>query len=166
MAKIGRNDPCLCGSGKKYKKCCESLALQAAAERARAAAELAQRSSVAHTPLDAAVEETVPWDDDDLTETTNSVLDLINEKRFDEALAVCERLRVEFPDVIDWLDRSALVHEARGDLALAIDFNKRALAFTEQPDQRDGFDEDGRDYFRQKIAELEARLAGPPVGGT
>lgn len=22
MPKIGRNDPCLCGSGKKYKKCC------------------------------------------------------------------------------------------------------------------------------------------------
>ena len=22
--KIGRNDPCLCGSGKKYKKCCGS----------------------------------------------------------------------------------------------------------------------------------------------
>ena len=22
MAKIGRNDPCACGSGKKYKKCC------------------------------------------------------------------------------------------------------------------------------------------------
>ncbi|PIP84471.1 MAG: hypothetical protein COR54_03860 [Elusimicrobia bacterium CG22_combo_CG10-13_8_21_14_all_63_91] len=21
MAKIGRNDPCLCGSGKKYKRC-------------------------------------------------------------------------------------------------------------------------------------------------
>ena len=21
--KIGRNDPCLCGSGKKYKQCCE-----------------------------------------------------------------------------------------------------------------------------------------------
>ena len=20
---VGRNDPCLCGSGKKYKKCCE-----------------------------------------------------------------------------------------------------------------------------------------------
>jgi len=30
MAKIGRNDPCPCGSGKKYKRCCldtqESLA--------------------------------------------------------------------------------------------------------------------------------------------
>ena len=23
MAKIGRNDPCPCGSGRKYKKCCE-----------------------------------------------------------------------------------------------------------------------------------------------
>ncbi len=22
MTQIGRNDPCLCGSGKKYKKCC------------------------------------------------------------------------------------------------------------------------------------------------
>ncbi|WP_256204377.1 SEC-C metal-binding domain-containing protein [Planococcus faecalis] len=24
--KIGRNDPCLCGSGKKYKKCCGKVA--------------------------------------------------------------------------------------------------------------------------------------------
>jgi hypothetical protein len=23
MAKIGRNDPCSCGSGRKFKKCCE-----------------------------------------------------------------------------------------------------------------------------------------------
>lgn len=23
MSKVGRNDPCTCGSGKKYKKCCE-----------------------------------------------------------------------------------------------------------------------------------------------
>jgi len=25
MTKVGRNDPCVCGSGKKYKKCCEGL---------------------------------------------------------------------------------------------------------------------------------------------
>ena len=24
MVKIGRNDPCPCGSGKKYKKCCQA----------------------------------------------------------------------------------------------------------------------------------------------
>jgi hypothetical protein len=27
MAKAGRNDPCPCGSGKKFKKCCESKML-------------------------------------------------------------------------------------------------------------------------------------------
>ena len=27
MEKIGRNDPCPCGSGKKFKKCCESQML-------------------------------------------------------------------------------------------------------------------------------------------
>ena len=26
MAKVGRNDPCPCGSGKKYKKCCQPIA--------------------------------------------------------------------------------------------------------------------------------------------
>jgi uncharacterized protein YecA (UPF0149 family) len=25
MPKLGRNDPCSCGSGKKYKKCCLTL---------------------------------------------------------------------------------------------------------------------------------------------
>jgi hypothetical protein len=25
MKKLGRNDPCHCGSGKKFKKCCESI---------------------------------------------------------------------------------------------------------------------------------------------
>ena len=29
--KIGRNDPCPCGSGKKLKKCCETLPSQASA---------------------------------------------------------------------------------------------------------------------------------------
>jgi hypothetical protein len=26
MAKVGRNEPCPCGSGKKYKQCCEAKA--------------------------------------------------------------------------------------------------------------------------------------------
>lgn len=28
MEKVGRNDPCPCGSGKKYKKCCETAVKQ------------------------------------------------------------------------------------------------------------------------------------------
>ncbi len=39
MAKIGRNSPCPCGSGKKYKKCCsgKELAVAAAQQRENAA---------------------------------------------------------------------------------------------------------------------------------
>lgn len=103
------------------------------------------------------------WDDDHLDEVSNSVLDLIKQQRFEEALAVCERLRTGYPDVIDWLDRCAMVHEARGDHALAADFYRRALAFTERPGQHDHFDQEGRDYFREKIAQLEARIAPPPT---
>jgi len=32
MSKVGRNDPCPCGSGKKYKKCCENKAKSFKAE--------------------------------------------------------------------------------------------------------------------------------------
>jgi hypothetical protein len=32
---VGRNEPCPCGSGKKYKKCCERVVTLSAAERAR-----------------------------------------------------------------------------------------------------------------------------------
>jgi len=39
MAKTGRNDPCPCGSGKKYKNCC--LTKDEAAERERLAAAVA-----------------------------------------------------------------------------------------------------------------------------
>lgn len=135
MAKIGRNDPCPCHSGKKYKKCCGSLP--------------------------APVSERMPswtFDDDELMQLTNSVIDLINDKRFDEAAAACERLRTEFPEQIDWLDRSAMLHEAKGNFALARDFYHRALAFTLTPEQRDGFDEDLRDDYRATIAKLDRQI--------
>jgi hypothetical protein len=44
MMKIGRNDPCPCGSGKKYKKCCwekDEAAAHASTVTAETAAEAA-----------------------------------------------------------------------------------------------------------------------------
>jgi tetratricopeptide (TPR) repeat protein len=142
MAKIGRNEPCPCGSGKKYKKCCEA----------------AQSASAAPVTPRLKLSDWMPVEDDP-DALSNSVVHLVHEKRFDEALAACERLRVEWPDMPDWLERSGAVHEARGDLPLARDFYQRALDFTELPEQRDGFDEDGRDFFREKLASLDARIA-------
>jgi tetratricopeptide (TPR) repeat protein len=145
MANIRSNDPCPCGSGKKYKRCC----------KARVEAQLApeaQRPRAA-TPI--------LLEDDELDELSNSVVDLVHHNRLDEALAVCEQLQRKYPDVIDGLERSAMVHQARGDWAVAASFYKRALAFTEQPDQRDGFDEEVRVDLRKRIARAEAHATAP-----
>lgn len=96
--------------------------------------------------------------DDELDEISNSVIGLIRDRHFDEALAVCERLRVEYPDVHDWLECSAMVHEARGENGLALDFYRLSVAFLEAPERRDDYDEELIDTFRVKIAALEALL--------
>lgn len=161
MSKVGRNEPCPCGSRQKYKKCCESKAIDAAVERAsaHAAAAAARLAEKRRPPSRAPIE----WEDDGLDELSYSVVTLIKEKRFDEALAVCERLSTEFPDVHDWLERSAMVHEARGDLPLALDFYRRHVAFITAPERRDGYDEELIDIFRNKVAELETKVASAPA---
>ncbi|MBI1874002.1 MAG: SEC-C domain-containing protein [Acidobacteria bacterium] len=64
-ARPGRNQPCHCGSGRKYKHCClKKDDAEAAAARAKAAAEAAARSSEAATsaPTRAPKPEThQPW---------------------------------------------------------------------------------------------------------
>jgi len=92
MAKIGRNAPCPCGSGKKYKKCC--LPLQ-------------ERSSS---------QDNIPYseaDIDDLDMLSNSVPDLINDGELGEAEKVCHELLKHYPGQIDGIDRLAEVYEAQ-----------------------------------------------------
>ncbi|MGH2436334.1 MAG: SEC-C metal-binding domain-containing protein [bacterium] len=64
-ARPGRNEPCRCGSGRKYKHCClEKDDREAAAARAKAAAEAPARSSeaVTLTPKRASKPQTdQPW---------------------------------------------------------------------------------------------------------
>jgi tetratricopeptide (TPR) repeat protein len=133
MTKPGRNDPCRCGSGKKYKKCCLSL----------------DQRSAATPPL-------LVVDDDGLDDLSNSVIDLAREARFDEALAACARLLDEFPDVVDGLERSGMVHAKMGNHALAADFYRRAFAFVTDPSRRDQYEE--HDYYL-KQAQKEEQLA-------
>jgi hypothetical protein len=146
MAKIGRNDACPCGSGKKYKRCC-----QASPTTAQIPSKSPTENVRPSMPRFVHVE-------DELDVVSNSVVDLIDDNRFDEALLVCDRLRTEYPGVIDWLVRSAMVHQARGEDALAADFYRRAITFSEQPDQRDGFDEELREDYRRSAITLEARV--------
>jgi tetratricopeptide (TPR) repeat protein len=125
MAKIGRNNRCPCGSGKKHKHCCLR----------------ASRQSVAHADPGGGP---IWLDDDDLDELSNSVVDLVAENRLDDAEAVSRRLLADYPDVIDGHERLALVYEKRGDARAAarhyraaVEIIDRAPADHYSPELRD-----------------------------
>ena len=146
VATIGRNDPCPCTSGKKYKKCCLPLHQARAAEQRKAAP----------TPV-RAIAPLLAFDDDDgLDALSNSAVDLANAGRFDEALTACTQLRADFPDVVDGLERTAMVHAKLGHHALAADFYRQAFDFVNHPDRREDYED--RDFYREQ-AEKQQRLA-------
>ena len=134
MAKIGRNAPCPCGSGKKYKKCCLRLH-----ETSRSQQDEEMFYSIA--------------DIDDLDRLSNSVLDLIDEGRLDEAEKVCHELLSRYPDQIDGFDRLGMVWEARGDKKKAAEYYRKAVAFAKN---NPGFDQEGIDWYSNKAKCLES----------
>jgi hypothetical protein len=142
MATTGRNDACPCGSGKKYKKCC----LPADDTRRAEAARAAQQAP------------TLLIEDDGLDDLSNSVLGLLKEDRFDEALAICERLRTEFPDVVDGLEREAMVRAKMGDHARAASLYRQVVDFVTHPSRRDDYED--ADYFRELAEKAEGLAAG------
>jgi len=95
-------------------------------------------------------------DDDGLTDLSNSAVDLANAGRLDEALAACARLLAEFPEVVDGLERSAMVNAKLGHHALAADLYRQAFEFVTDPSRKD--DHEGHDYYREQ-AEKQQRLA-------
>jgi tetratricopeptide (TPR) repeat protein len=140
---IGRNATCPCGSGKKYKKCC-LVADEASLIGLRQAAA-------------AAAQPVIVIEEDDLDELSNSVLDLVRDGHLEQALAACKRLLDEFPDVVDGLERSGMVHARMGDHATAAAFYRQAYDFVTHPSRRDDYE--GTDYYREQM-EKEERLAG------
>ena len=129
MAKIGRNEPCRCGSGKKYKKCCEA----------------GDRLLAAEFPP---VYDADPLDEDvsvldDVRETVRGILhtgrnatgeladrisDLIEARNFDEAEEIARQIEVERPDDHGGTECLALVSFARGLRQVAADHLRRAVA--------------------------------------
>jgi len=170
VSKPRRNAPCPCGSGRKYKKCC--LAEEAVAQRerrrlhheqeahlARERAEIATRYRDGERPVGMRLGPSTPLvflDDDPLDDLSNSVIDLIRDKNFDEALRVCDELLADYSDVIDGFSRRAEVHAAMGEHRSAADFYQRCLDFIEH--NPDGFEEASVEYYDGKRLEM-LRLA-------
>jgi tetratricopeptide (TPR) repeat protein len=110
VPKIGRNDPCPCGSGKKYKHCC--LEKDQKAERASAVAEL------------------VAWQEAQaLDAASNAVVDLVHAGRLDEAEQAARELLVRYPEVHDGYDRLGMVHEARSQFREAANCYRKVVEF-------------------------------------
>lgn len=138
MSKIGRNTPCPCGSGKKYKKCC--LYRKEGKSRIRP-------SKVRFVPVYT-----------ELDKLSNSVMDLIKEDRLDEAEAVSRRLLAEYPDQIDGLERLAQVHEARGESRKAVEYYHKAADFAKS---MPGFDKQSVKMYLDFADQIKSKEKKP-----
>jgi len=149
MTKTGRNDPCHCGSGKKYKRCC--LQEDQEGERlVRSAVNAARQAE-----HDALVESLSQELDqvDELTAASNGVIELIRAGKLDEAEAAAHDLLVRFPEVHDGYDRLGMVYEARGDHQRALVCYRQVIDFVRaHPDQ---YEPDFEDTFHRLIAKLD-----------
>lgn len=125
--KIGRNEPCPCGSGKKYKKCC----LNATSE-----------PIINPRFIDMDLE---------LDNLSNRIPALIEQQKYDEAEKVCQRLFEEYPEQIDGLHRFAEVLESKGEHQQAAEYYRKSAEFAKQTD---GFEQASIDNFMQKAEEL------------
>lgn len=154
MAKIGRNDPCPCGSGNKYKRCC--LAKDEAASLAASQARQAASAERAKALRDALEEELDPYDG--LDEASNAVVDMVHAGKLDEAEAAARDLLVRFPEVHDGYDRLGMVAEARGDKKLAASYYRQVVEFARS--RSDGYDPRIADNFQRLADKLDPPAAG------
>lgn len=154
MAKPGRNEPCPCGSGNKYKKCCLSKdeAAQAALDRGDAdPSASAERFKSALSAIVAGAGADGS-EDDALMDASNVVVDLVRAGKLDQAEAAARALLAAYPEVPDGWDRLGMVHEARGENVLAADCYRKVVEFL---DRNPHYSEPAfRDAFADRIVKL------------
>jgi len=163
VPKAGRNDPCPCGRGKKYKHCC--LERDRAAELAPA---IAQRVALqAHKATQAAqqqdfqaelLQSQATWQEAQaLDAASNAVIELVRVGRLDEAEQAARELLVRYPEVHDGYDRLGMVHEARGQFRQAADCYRKVVEFARA--NPESYDPEFVDTFVDLIAKFEASEA-------
>ena len=134
-SKIGRNDPCHCGSGQKYKRCCQEKD-EVAERSARAAAEAAKPPKPARRAGLDLFRDDIDDELEELTAASNAVIAMVHAGKLDEAEHAARDLLVRFPEVHDGYDRLGMVYEARGDNKQAADYYRQVIDFVQsRPDQ-------------------------------
>jgi tetratricopeptide (TPR) repeat protein len=155
--KTGRNQPCPCGSGKKFKQCC--LRKEEEAEhQAMAALNQAKQEGRggSYSDLVKTVDQLAADYEEDvaLAEASNAAVKLVRAGKLNEAEQAARDLLVRFADVHDGYDRLGTVYEARGYNTQAAHYYRHALEFIRQrPDQ---YDDAGLEaVFQRLIAKLD-----------
>ena len=156
MNKPGRNDPCPCGSGQKYKRCClEKDEAQAREERVARNTELnASVRRGLEFDNEFGVGDLPEGDDDDLVEDSNAVIDLIDAGQLDDAEHAARELLTKYPYVHDGFDRLGMVYEARGDRAQAAHWYRQCLEFVRARPQF--YEPAVEERYERFIAEMES----------
>jgi len=160
MGKPGRNDPCPCGSGLKYKKCCAQK--DAAAESARLAVNKVRLEEQA-AEYRARLEEFAEFhrakmageldEEDTLTRDSNAVLALLETGELDQAEATARELLVSYPQVHDGYTRLGKVFEARGDRREAAHWYRQSVEFMRE--HADRHDPEFIDAIESRVHQLE-----------
>jgi tetratricopeptide (TPR) repeat protein len=160
MAKPGRNDPCPCGSGQKYKRCClakdqeaEITARKAATETRASDARQSADDEDPTAPRCGSCGDLMEDITDELTRDSNAVIDLVHEGKLDEAEQAARALIERYTVVHDGYDRLGMVYEARGDHKAAADCYRKVIEFVKaHPDQ---YEPTFTVTFQQMIDELD-----------
>ncbi len=127
LEKIGRNDPCPCGSGKKYKNCC--LKKHEAAGKA---------GGLEHAEDLKAREK----EQERLVGRINKAFDLLGAGRYEEAIRAASNLILKYPDEDRLHDIVATSHLYAGECGEAIAICRRRLEVAES--EKSYFIEHGR----------------------
>jgi predicted Zn-dependent protease len=152
MAIVGRNQPCPCGSGNKYKHCCLSRD-----EAAAIATREQQRHDASPTPAHAPRTGWRPVVDDDserLDKMSNDAVDLIHAGKLNEAEPLCHRLLEDFPDLPDGHMRLGQLLRVRGEPKKAAEHLRLAAAVARSADD---------DPALPLSLETEADSLDPPI---
>ena len=155
MPKTGRNDPCTCGSGKKYKHCC--LDKDRAAQLVPAAAKLAAMARQMDDYQTALLESQA------LDAASNAVVDLVHAGRLEEAEHAARELLEHYPEVHDGHDRLGMVYQARGQLREAADCYRNVIEIARA--NPEDYDPEFMHTFNELIAQLKARATEAERGG-
>ena len=135
--KIGRNDACPCGSGKKYKRCCLSKNQKVKLQK----------------PVSQPV--FLSWADDldELDEMSNRIVKLTKAGRHHEAEQLYVELSQRWPDNIDCFYCLALIRRAQGRFEEAEDLFLQTAEFART---NPGFEPATVEWYQELAAEAKA----------